>query len=159
MPDSNLPPELPLYGDGDSTYRSLGELEGITRLVERFYQLMDERPEAKTLRDMHPKDLTQSAQKLTYFLSGWSGGPRLFAQHFGEISLPKAHAHFDVNDNTMGAWLDCMDQALQDLGYSETLRNYLIEKLSVPANSMKAMSEYQKSLKNNPSSGTSYEAL
>lgn len=156
MTDSSI--DLPIYGEGDSTYQSLGQLEGITKLVDRFYQLMDERPEAKDLRDMHPKDLSKSAEKLTYFLSGWSGGPRLFAQHFGEISLPKAHAHFDVNDQTMGAWLDCMDQALKDLEYPDTLREYLIDKLTVPAKSMKMMSDYQKSLKNNPHNA-GFEAL
>ncbi|TNE82758.1 MAG: globin, partial [Gammaproteobacteria bacterium] len=74
------------YGDADSSYQAVGGLKGITRLVDRFYDLMDSLPEAKTLRAMHSLDLTDSRQKLVYFLSGWLGGPKLFTEHFGPIS-------------------------------------------------------------------------
>ncbi|MBI5671876.1 MAG: hypothetical protein HZC50_01095 [Nitrospirae bacterium] len=69
-------------------YQAAGELAGITRLVDEFYVNMDTLPEAKTIRNMHPEDLTESRKKLTYFLSGWLGGPRLFQQHYGPISIP-----------------------------------------------------------------------
>lgn len=67
--------------DNSTPYQEAGELAGITRLVDEFYVNMDTLPEAETIRSMHPEDLTESRKKLTYFLCGWLGGPKLFPQH------------------------------------------------------------------------------
>ncbi len=138
---------LPLYGNGDATYQAAGGLEGITQLVNRFYDLMDSLPEAKPLRDMHPKNLTGSRQKLVYFLSGWMGGPKLFAEHYGSISLPVAHAHLPIDLAGRDSWLHCMDLALQQLDYPDTFRTYLLTKLAIPAESIRLMAEFRR---NNP---------
>ena len=138
---------LPQYGTGDATYQATGGLEGITRLVNRFYDNMDALPEAKTLRAMHPKDLTGSRQKLVYFLSGWMGGPKLFAEHFGSISLPVAHRHFPIDQASMQSWLDCMALSLQQEHFPEPLRDYLMQKFATPAESIRLLSEYTR---NNP---------
>lgn len=131
---------LPLYGDGDASYRAAGELEGLTALVDLFYDLMDTLPETKTLRDMHAKDLTQSKLKLVYFLSGWLGGPMLYGERFGAIvSLPVAHRHLSVNEETRNSWLSCMEQALEQTGYPVAFREYLMEKFATPAESIRLM--------------------
>ncbi|WP_334313335.1 globin domain-containing protein [Psychrosphaera algicola] len=85
------------YGVNDNSYKSAGELAGITQLVDEFYHNMANLKEAKKIRDMHPKDLTLSKQKLTYFLSGWLGGPKLYSEHFGSINIPNAHKHLHVS--------------------------------------------------------------
>jgi hemoglobin len=56
-------------------YERLGGAEGVHRLVQRFYALMDELPEAYRVRRLHPDDLNGSANSLFEFLSGWFGGP------------------------------------------------------------------------------------
>lgn len=132
------------YGHDDASYQAAGGLEGITRLVDRFYDLMDSLPEAKTLRAMHSRDLTDSRQKLVYFLSGWLGGPKLFAEHFGPISLPVAHSHLPVNQETRDSWLLCMDLALQQLDYHGEFREYLMKKFAVPAESIRLMCEFKR---------------
>ena len=135
--------DLPQYGDGDTTYKSAGGHEGITRLVNRFYDLMDSLPEAKTLRDMHAEDLTESRQKLIYFLSGWMGGPKLFAENYGPISIPVAHSHLPVDMDSKNAWLLCMERALDDCGYDASFTRYMIDKLAVPAESIRLMSHFK----------------
>lgn len=82
------------YGVGDNSYMMAGELAGITKLVDLFYDNMNEFSESKKIRDMHAKDLTASRLKLVYFLSGWLGGPKLYAKHYGSINIPFAHKHF-----------------------------------------------------------------
>jgi len=136
--------ELPIYGNGDATYKAAGELEGITRLVDRFYDLMDRLPEAKTLRDMHAPDLRLSRKKLVYFLSGWMGGPKLFAEHYGAITLPVAHSHLPIDRDSTNVWLRCMEQALIELDYPLAFRTYLLEKLASPAESIRLMAEYRR---------------
>jgi hemoglobin len=114
-------------------YQTAGELTGITRLVDEFYVNMDTLQEAKTIRNMHPEDLTESRKKLTYFLSGWLGGPRLFQQHYGPISIPGAHKRFPIGYEERDAWLLCMQRALAVQPYSNELKDYLLAALSIPA--------------------------
>lgn len=114
-------------------YQAAGELGGITRLVDEFYANMDRLPEAKVIRDMHPPDLAESRKKLTYFLCGWLGGPRLFQQHYGPISIPGAHTRFSIGYEERDAWLLCMQRALADQPYSSELKDYLLAALSIPA--------------------------
>lgn len=114
-------------------YQAAGELEGLTKLVDEFYVKMDTLPEAKVIRNMHPEDLTESRRKLTYFLSGWLGGPRLFQQHYGPISIPGAHKRFPIGYDERDAWLLCMQHALAVQPFSQELKDYLLAALSIPA--------------------------
>lgn len=65
----------PAFGTGDASYQAAGGIDGLRRLVDDFYRLMDERPEAALIRRMHPQDLSMARDKLACFLSGWLGGP------------------------------------------------------------------------------------
>ena len=114
-------------------YQAAGGLEGLTKLVDEFYVNMDTLPEARTIRNMHPQDLAESRKKLTYFLSGWLGGPRLFQQHYGPINIPGAHKRFPIGYEERDAWLLCMRQALAAQPFSAELKDYLLAALSIPA--------------------------
>ena len=114
-------------------YEAAGGLDGLTKLVDEFYVNMDTLPEAKIIRAMHPEDLSESRRKLTYFLSGWLGGPRLFQQHYGPISIPVAHKRFPISYDERDAWLLCMQRALAVQPFSQELKDYLLAALSVPA--------------------------
>jgi hemoglobin len=125
--------EKPRYGVGDASYRAAGELEGLTALVDAFYRIMDTLPEAETIRRMHPRDLTRSRDKLTRFLCGWLNGPKLFAERYGPIKLPSAHAHLCVGPAERDAWLSCMERAIAEQDYSPDFATYLLEELGKPA--------------------------
>lgn len=56
-------------------YERIGGDEKVRSLVRRFYQLMDELPEAHGIRKLHAEDLQGATDKLFKFLSGWMGGP------------------------------------------------------------------------------------
>jgi hemoglobin len=114
-------------------YQAAGELAGITRLVDEFYLNMDMLPEAETIRNMHPEDLTESRKKLTCFLSGWLGGPKLFQQHYGPISIPGFHKQFPICYEERDAWLLCMQRAIAVQPYSAPFKDYLLAALSIPA--------------------------
>ncbi|TDO97359.1 group II truncated hemoglobin [Marinomonas balearica] len=129
------------YGDGDSTYQALGKLEGIRTLVEAFYRIMESTPDYRPLFDMHPSNTHVSIDKLVAFLSGWTGGERLFAKTYGQISLPQAHAHLIVTEKEKQMWLGCMSDALDTLDYPDDLKAYLIEKLNFPATRIHQVSQ------------------
>ncbi|MEH6564253.1 MAG: group II truncated hemoglobin [Halopseudomonas sp.] len=124
----------PLFGTADASYRAAGELAGIRRLVADFYQIMDSWPQAATIRSMHKPDLSSSEDKLACFLSGWLGGPRLYQERYGSISIPGFHAQWPVDIHARDAWLGCMQQAIERQPYSVEFKRYLLAQLSIPAN-------------------------
>jgi hemoglobin len=121
-------------------YQGAGELAGITRLVDEFYVNMNTLPEAETIRNMHPKDLSESRKKLTYFLCGWLGGPKLFQQHYGPISIPAAHKRFPIGYEERDAWLLCMQRAIAVQPYNDQFKDYLLAALSIPAERVREVS-------------------
>ncbi len=128
------------YGIGDASHRAAGELAGITRLVDEFYTLMEQLPAARRIRNMHPADLTESRRKLSYFLSGWLGGPRLYAEHYGGISIPAFHQHLSIDTPERDAWLLCMEQAIARQDYAEPFKDYLLTQLRFPAERIRQVS-------------------
>ncbi len=121
------------YGIEDASYKAAGGLDGISKLVNAFYDYMENLEEAKIIRAMHPDDLTVSRDKLICFLSGWLGGPRLYAPKYGQISIPQVHQHLAVDSAERDAWLLCMKKAAADQPYEESFKKYLLEQLFVPA--------------------------
>lgn len=127
------------FGEGDASLRAAGGFEGLVDLVERFYRVMDEAPEGARIRSMHPKDLTVSKDKLARFLCGWLGGPRLFNEKYGPISIPAVHAHLVVGEEGRDAWLFCMQRALEEVDYEPAFKAYLIRALGVPAERIRSV--------------------
>ncbi len=121
------------FGEEDASFKAAGGRAGLEDLVDRFYRVMSEAPEAARIRAMHPEDLTVSSDKLTLFLCGWLGGPRLFQEKYGQIHIPGAHAHLDVGEEGRDAWLFCMQRALEEVDYDPAFKRYLMSALAVPA--------------------------
>ena len=92
----------------------LGGEQGIRQLVNRFYDLMDELPEAWELRKIHQQDLQSARDKLFKFLSGWLGGPGLYEAEYGHPRLRARHMPFPVDTQMRDQWLMCINQALDE---------------------------------------------
>lgn len=122
------------YGIGSSSYIAAGELAGIEKLVDTFYSIMETSKDAKKILAMHPSGLLESRKKLSYFLSGWLGGPRLYSEHYGQINIPSFHQHLDIGIAERDAWLMCMQKAIIAQPYSESFKSYLYSQLCIPAN-------------------------
>ena len=123
----------PKYGEGDASFQAAGQEAGLRKLVNRFYEVMSEEGFAKKIRDMHPKNITVSADKLTLFLCGWLGGPKLFREKYGSIRIPMAHSHLAIGPDERDAWLKCMELALETQPYEPEFKAYLLRELTVPA--------------------------
>ena len=125
--------QQPPYGEGDASFQAAGGIAGLQKLVDDFYDIMEQLPETREIRDMHPQDLTESRDKLARFLCGWLGGPRLYREKYGPISIPRAHAHLNIGTKQRDAWLSCMQKALEKQPYAANFKTYLIEQLYRPA--------------------------
>lgn len=124
---------VPRYGEGDASFQAAGGEAGIRRLVDRFFDLMAERPDAAGILALHPPDLTASRDKLARFLCGWLGGPKRYSERYGPIKLPQAHVRFAIGEAERDAWLACMRAALVDQPMAENFKAYLLRELAVPA--------------------------
>jgi hemoglobin len=102
-------------------YEGLGGADALRRLVDRFYDLMDELPETYGLRQLHPADLTGSRQSLFEFLSGWFGGPSLYIEKKGHPRLRMRHMPFAIGPGERDQWMLCMRTALDEQVSNEAL--------------------------------------
>lgn len=107
-------------------YIKLGGEAALHRLTHRFYELMDELPEAWSIRQMHPDNLVGSQQSLFEFLSGWLGGPPLFMQHRGHPRLRMRQAPYAISPTARDEWLLCMRMALAEEVHDEGFRHALM---------------------------------
>lgn len=99
----------------ESIYETLGGEQTLRALVDRFYDVMDVAPEAAGIRALHPADLTESRNKLFWFLSGWSGGPPLYIERFGHPRLRARHLPFPIGEAERDQWLWCMNRAMEEV--------------------------------------------
>ena len=106
----------------DSVYARLGGAPAVRALVDRFYALMDELPEAYTVRQLHPESLAGSADSLFKYLSGWFGGPPLYIQERGHPRLRMRHAPYAIGTVERDEWMLCMRQALSEQVADPALR-------------------------------------
>ena len=110
-----------------STPQSLFDLLGgepqatnqIRAIVEAFYDVMDQDEKAKTIRQMHPEDLTSSREKLFMFLSGWTGGPQLYIERYGHPFLRRQHLPFKIGEEERDQWIYCMTKGMLNLKMEE----------------------------------------
>lgn len=131
MTTTDHSPGLP-YGQGDNTFQAAGGQDGLARLVDCFYDHMASNPDFQRIHHWH-SDAALAREKLALFLCGWTGGPRLFRERFGSISIPLVHAHLPVTGEERDMWLACMAYALDQQPYPQALKTYLLEQLAVPA--------------------------
>jgi hemoglobin len=143
--EDSLDPNINAYSVNDNSYQAAGKVDGITKLVDDFYDHMVAEPEAVNIRSMHPADLSISRQKLSYFLSGWLGAPKLYQKNWGGISIPGAHKHLAVDKEERDAWMLYMTLAVNTQPYGDSFKKYLLEQLFIPADRVRLVSQQRRS--------------
>ncbi|HEX4404864.1 MAG TPA: group II truncated hemoglobin [Polyangia bacterium] len=113
-------------------FERFGGEEPVRELVERFYDLMDEREPA--LAALHlcedGKVSRASRDRFALFLIGWLGGPQTYMERHGHPRLRMRHAHVPVTSPMRDAWLRCMNVALDERAIPDDLRTYLRQRFS-----------------------------
>ncbi len=132
------------YGTDDNSYISAGKSKGIKKLVDAFYHYMDSQTQATGIRNMHAENLDVVKEKLAFFLCGWLGGPKLFQEKFGSISIPQFHKNFPIGEAERDAWLACMEMAINNQDYSNDFKAYLLEQLYIPAERIRVVCNQSK---------------
>ena len=121
-----------------SIYDRIGGFETIDKLVDDFYGIMSTDPLAEDCFATHRGlEIRESAEKLKYFLSGWTGGPPLYMDKYGHPRLRLKHFPFKIGPKEGDQWLYCMRKALSkskiDPGTQEELMYAFIHIVSMLA--------------------------
>ena len=132
----NLQTEKP-YGMGDTSYQAAGGETGIRRLVDAFYDRMSSDKRFATIHTMHTEVTEVSRDKLARFLCGWLGGPRLYAEKYGAIGIPRFHAHLAIATAERDQWLTCMAESVELQPFAPDFKEYLMTQLFVPAEAIR----------------------
>lgn len=103
-------------------YEQLGGEAKVRELVDTFYEIMDSDARAKKIRDLHPRDLRLSREKLFMFLSGWMGGEQLYIKKYGHPRLRARHLPFPIGEEERDQWMLCMKEAMSKMNLSLELR-------------------------------------
>lgn len=125
--------EGPTYGVGDASFQAAGGETGIFKLVNAFFDRMSSDERFATIYAMHPDDIEISRDKLARFLCGWLGGPKLYREKYGSISIPRAHEHLAIATPERDQWLTCMAETVAEQAFDPAFKTYLMEQLFVPA--------------------------
>jgi len=107
-------------------FERIGGFEVIDKLVDDFYHIMSTDPAAAECFATHKgRDIRIAAEKLKFFLSGWTGGPQLYLEKYGHPRLRARHFPFVIGTQEGDQWLYCMRKALShsqvDPGVQEEL--------------------------------------
>ena len=129
--------ESPPYGVGDASFQAAGGQAGVFKLVNDFFDRMSTDERFRTIYAMHPDDLDISRDKLARFLCGWLGGPKLYREKYGGISIPRVHEHLAIATPERDQWLTCMAETVAEQTFAPTFKKYLMEQLFVPAEAVR----------------------
>ena len=123
--------------DRQTIFEAIGGIDQVDALVDRFYDLMDLEPQFKELRTVHAPDLSNSREKLKFFLTGWMGGPDIYTPKYGHPMLRARHLPFQIGLLERDQWLACMYRAMEECGIQGNIAKQLEESFFNTANWMR----------------------
>jgi hemoglobin len=121
------PAEQHPWGAAPTPYDEIGGDVAVRSLVETFYDVIES--ESPHLRAMLPRDTSTSRQKLYEFLSGWMGGPQLYAERRGHPRLRLRHMPFSIGTFEAEEWMRCMLRAMSETGVTAAAAAYFEHEL------------------------------
>jgi hemoglobin len=119
-------------------YTLLGGRDGVTRLAERFYEIMDGQSAAAGIRAMHGADLGPVRESLAGFLCGYLGGPRDWFMQPGRPCIMSLHRALPIGEAERDQWIGCMKLALEECVVDSALRDEILSALFRTASAMRS---------------------
>ncbi|ANU17635.1 globin domain-containing protein [Planococcus maritimus] len=107
--------------------------ETLSNLVDAFYSRVSAHPQ---LAPIFPDDLTETARKQKQFLTQYLGGPNIYSAEHGHPRLKARHHPFPITPDRAQAWLECMSEAMDEVGLSGQFRETFFNRLVLTAHHM-----------------------
>ncbi|OIJ18504.1 globin [Anaerobacillus alkalidiazotrophicus] len=122
-----------MSAQSNNPFEAIGGKDVIDQLVESFYSKVQKHP---LLTPIFPDDLTETARVQKQFLTQFLGGPTLYSDEHGHPMLRARHMPFPITPQRAHAWLQCMNEAMTDIGLEGPVRDYVFERLTQTAHHM-----------------------
>lgn len=112
----------------ESLFNQVGGEDGIRALVETFYDIIEQDPEAAALHNLHLQGhgLAHSRQEQFNFLCGFFGGPQYYVMKHRHSRLKEIHEHVAIGPEMRDLWLACMQKAVDRRGIESGLAGQLM---------------------------------
>lgn len=107
--------------------------EMLHRLIDAFYRRVANHPD---LIPIFPDDLTETARKQKQFMTQFLGGPPLYTSEHGHPMLRARHMPFEITYTRANAWLHCMEEAMDEIGLTGSIRDFYLARLVQTAQHM-----------------------
>ena len=112
-----------------SIYEKMGGEQPLKELVKVFYDIIETDIDGKIVHDLHLKghgmNHTRNAQ--FEFLSGFFGGPKYYIERNGHSDMRLIHKHVEVGHEAVKSWLLCMEKAIDQIGFEESLKQSMMQ--------------------------------
>lgn len=118
-----------------SLYNLVGGEQGVLKLVEVFYDLVETHAEGHQLHLLHLRGngVAHSRVEQFHFLSGFLGGPKLYQEKHGHANVRTMHEHIEINSAAKDAWLKCMALAMDAVEIEGSTKQQLMDTFTVIA--------------------------
>ena len=113
-------------------YEQIGA-EKLSTLIHAFYKRVAKHP---ALIPIFPEDFTETIRKQIQFQTQFLGGPDLFSQEHGHPMMRARHMNFKITPTRAQAWLECMSEAMDEVGIDERFRKVYYQRLVMTAHHM-----------------------
>ncbi len=102
-------------------------------MIDIFYSKVAKNPK---LKPIFPDDLSETARKQKQFQTQYLGGPNIYTEEHGHPMLKARHMPFKVTPERAQAWLECMAEAMDEVGFEGKLRDIYYQRLVLTAHHM-----------------------
>ncbi|UQW98095.1 globin [Rummeliibacillus sp. G93] len=113
-------------------FEEIGE-ERLYKLIDIFYSKVANNPK---LKPIFPDDLTETARKQKQFQTQYLGGPNIYTQEHGHPMMKARHMPFKITPERAQAWLECMSEAMDEVGLDGKFRHVYYQRLVQTAHHM-----------------------
>jgi len=113
-------------------YEEIGA-QKLSELIEAFYRRVAKHPD---LIPIFPEDLKETVRKQIQFQTQYLGGPNLFSDEHGHPMMRARHMPFKITPDRAQAWLECMSEAMDEVGLEGKLRETYYQRLVLTAHHM-----------------------
>ncbi len=121
----------------DSLYSRLGGEEGLTRLVDRYLDILQHDAAYAALCAHYTQGFGHYRRRMIEYLSGFFGGPALYMERHGLPQLRENHQSIPITPELRDLWYGCMAQALEREVPDAALRGELESAFWMTADSLR----------------------
>ncbi|MFU0506295.1 globin domain-containing protein [Pseudaminobacter sp. NGMCC 1.201702] len=124
-----------MWGLERSLYLELGGEETVGRIVELFYDVVEQAEDAAPLHLLHLRGhgIAHSREEQFNYLCGFFGGPSYYVQKHGHSRLKEIHEHIEIGPDLRDLWLRCMRRAVESAGLSQRCSDLVMRHFAAAA--------------------------